>query len=167
MLRQKNELAILNDKWEENSQSAQEYFDKITESQIKLDFDNFDEKTKEEAQKQLDSKYDSAQERLEGLGDYDDYGLGKIQAEEEYNTLLAEQKELMISITSTGESASEAEMQRLEELATGIQKAKSEIENLQTIAGKDLDLIPEGRFKNEIIDLQNQLDELNLSLIHI
>ena len=53
-------------------------------------------------------------------------------------------------------------MQRFEELSNDVQKAKNEMENLQTVAGKDLDLIPEGTFKDEIIELQNQLDELNI-----
>ena len=54
LLRQKGELSILNEEWEETTSAATEYFSKLSDGQVKLNFDKYNKREHDKAKDILD-----------------------------------------------------------------------------------------------------------------
>lgn len=156
LLRQKGELSILNEEWEETTNAATEYFSKLSDGQVKLDFNKYDEKENYKAKDILDKKYDAATERMEGFGIGEDFFKEKEKRIEELKKKL---EELYQSVGNASEEASEQENAQLEEIKQKIEEIKKE-----TLSGKDIDLIPKGPLKERIQELEQELSGMDFNL---
>ena len=155
LLRQKGELETLNAEWEENAEAAEDYFNKVIGNQAKIDFNEYDEKSKYKVQDTMNKTYDAANQRMEGLVDAEDFVSKQLENAEKLNQLKEERLALVQKISASEEGAAEEEIAQLNQI-------ENEIKEISTVAGKGIDLIPEGELKNDIKRLQDELSRIKI-----